>query len=455
MTNWQQQPQQTPQNWQMPQQPYPQQPAVLPGPGARDYLVRLTGFGESVPSSREAAALTAAGVVEPRVQGLLVWRRTLLIVITPLLLLAFILSAYQCTVSMGQDMSEFETGLGKFLEWLSPITLLALLVSALIVIGWWTETGRSTRILFWSWLVATVTPLVTALVPLSWQWDFTAMGAADFESSNGYRSESVEEIQGYADLYSGTLGMASVLAYSIGLLPVIVGLVSGVLRGARRTKSVFPSSIVPGWFVVIAGPFYSVILLTVFAIIAPMLGNALLAVGALILATAPLLNLLFMRSFTRPISRAEAAPLFYRSSFLSIGVSILGMVLLGIYLFTAEVHGVAVLGSSSASEEGTAWFSYLSLSQAGVGLVARYFFTTLVMAFLFARLVYRESHEITSMTPDVREELVEDMQGLRRFAGESAVTRAGAVSAPASSAPSVPWTIRQPDTTARPPQYPQ
>lgn len=40
MTNWQQQPRQTLQNWQMPQQPYPQQPAVLTGPGARDYLVR-------------------------------------------------------------------------------------------------------------------------------------------------------------------------------------------------------------------------------------------------------------------------------------------------------------------------------------------------------------------------------------------------------------------------------
>lgn len=441
-------------NWQMPTQHYPQQLTALPGPSVRDFVVRLTGFGASVPSPRETAALSAAGVVEPQVQGLLVWRRTLLIVITPLLLLAVILSVYQVTVTTTQDRSEFMTGLGRFLAWLSPITLLALPVGALIAIGWWTGTGRSTRILFWSWLVATVAPLAKALLPLSWQWDFAAMGASDFESLNGYRPQSVEEIQEYADIRSGILGMLGVIEYSVALLPVIVGLVSGVLRGARRTKSIFPSSIVSGWFVIIAGPFYSIILLTMFAIIAPMLGNALLAAGALILAAAPMLNLLFMRNFTRPISRKEAAPLFYRSSILSIGVSALGLALLGIYLFTAEVSGTRVLGSVSTVEDDDAWFSYLDVSQAGVGLLARYFFTTVVMVFLFTRLVYRESNEITSMAPDVRAEIVEDMQGLRGFAGKTAVTPAGAVSAQPGPAASGPWTLQRSDAAARPPQFP-
>lgn len=458
MTNWQQHTQQTPPNWQMPQQPYPQQPAPLPGPGARDYLVRLTGFGESVPSPREAAALTAAGVVEPRVQGLLVWRRTLLIVITPLLLLAFILSAYQCVVSMTQDISEFMTGLGKLVEFLTPVTFLAIPVSALISIGWWTEAGRSTRILFWSWLVATIVPLLTALVPLSWRIDFEKVGAQGYAFDYGYSPDMIqnaEEVQIYSDFASGVMGISSVVSYTVALLPVLVGLVGGVIRGARRTKSVFPSSIVPGWFIIIAGPFYSVILLTVFAIIAPMLGNSLLAAGALILSVAPLLNLLFMKNFTKPMSRTEAAPIFTRSSSLSIGASLVGLVLLCIYLFTADISGMDLIGSTSDAESGNAWFSYLNVSQTGVGTIARYFFTTLIMSFLFARLVYREAHEFTHMSTEVREELIEDMQGLRRFAGESTVTRAGAVSVPPSSVPAVSWTNRQSGTNAGPPQYPQ
>lgn len=396
-----------------------QQASVLHGPGVRDYVVRLAGFGESTPSPRESAALDQAGVTESRVRSLLVWRRTLLIVITPLLLLAFILNLYNTVLRMNSDIAEYLTGVGYLQLWLPTVTLLAFPVSAVIAIGWWTESRRSTRILLWSWGVATVTPLLVALVPMSWVYDFQGLGASDFEYFNGYEADPSQDADAVADLADSNAlgyGMLSTLSYAVGLLPVIVGLVSGVLRGARRTKGMFPSSIVPGWFVVIAAPFYAAILLTMFAVIAPVLGNGLLAVGVLVLALAPLANLLFMKTFTRPMARSVAEPVFFRSSVVSLAVGAVGGLLILVFLLTGEVHGTRILGSTTEGED-AAWFSYLDIIQAAIGLIARYYFTTLVMSFLFARLVFRESREIVSMEPQVRAELVEDMEGLRRFAG--------------------------------------
>ncbi|WP_297004323.1 hypothetical protein [uncultured Corynebacterium sp.] len=189
MTNWQQQPQQTPQNWQMPQQA-PHQ-GTLPGPGVRDYFVRLTGFGDSVPSPREVAALTAADVVEPRVQNLLVWRRTLLIFAIPFLLLSLILSICRAVDYSTGGSADFDTGIGMFLTWISPILFLVLLLGATIAAVRWVEAGKMTRILFWSWVVATAVPLIAALVPMSRQFDFDKLGEAQFESIYGYEADIV------------------------------------------------------------------------------------------------------------------------------------------------------------------------------------------------------------------------------------------------------------------------
>lgn len=434
----------------------------------------MSAFNKVKVSPKEQAVLQQTGVPEPAVQRLLTWRRSALIFVLPLLIVAVALSLFDAYQEVSGEglLAEYSTTLGIICTWLPPVTMLFLPIGAVAAIVWWTEARKSTSVLIGTWAIATVMPLVTALVPMEWRWEIERMGEDDARANNlsllemlGYspseadeflRSPNVQaefqaEIETMTTANGLTMGMLSAVNFTIILMPVIIGLVNGVLRGALRTKITFPSTIVPGWFVVIAAPFFTLVLCTMFAIVSPILGSGLASIGILLVAVAPLTILFFVKKITRPMSRSEAAPISFRATVLSLSVSLVGLVLLGYYLFTGEVYGMSVLGSTDAANDGEALFSYVNLGQSAVGLIARFQFTMVIMVFLFTRLAYREGYELAVMPNATRQEHVSDMRQLQRFVTGVPVQSGVPTRA---DAPAQPGALRSSEAPTTPPSNP-
>ena len=59
-------------------------------------------------------------------------------------------------------------------------------------------------------------------------------------------------------------GIAYGAEYLITLLPTVFSLVPGIQRSCLRVKTLLPQSILPGWFLVAACPFYAMVMLVIF-----------------------------------------------------------------------------------------------------------------------------------------------------------------------------------------------
>src|SRR5437763_927352 len=81
--------------------------------------------------------------------------------------------------------------------------------------------------------------------------------------------------------------VATAVSYALTLLPVIITVPAGVLKGAGRMRFLFPAAALPGWFLLSTAPFYSIFLIVVFILIDQIVGNFLLVLGVALLAFGP------------------------------------------------------------------------------------------------------------------------------------------------------------------------
>ena len=85
------------------------------------------------------------------------------------------------------------------------------------------------------------------------------------------------------------------------LLPTVLSLVPGVQRACLRVKTLVPESMLPGWFLVAAAPFYALFLLVIFIAINQITSEPLLLISMLLLAGAPFIYVFRADVFTRPL----------------------------------------------------------------------------------------------------------------------------------------------------------
>jgi hypothetical protein len=396
----QQWPQQPQPQWE-PQQQWPQQPQqaptppLIPGPGLGTHLKRAIDWNvaEVVVTPREHQALVAAGI-EDRLQGLFAWRRSSLLIALPLLVLSVILSFVQA----GQTDTEGETGLGMFLNWLPSIGLLFIPIGAMRAIAGWTELRSTSRFLIACWLVSIVLPLITALVPLDYIYDLDAA-----------RAQAADP-----DALSAQILLVRILAavqFALVLLPVVLSVPGGVLKGAARVKSLFPSAALPGWFLVAVAPFYSLFTIVVFVLIDQIVGNGLLMVGVAILAFIPWLFVIYRNVYARPLSILEAKTELARASRAGgwlMGVAILCIV---IFMLTAKVEQFKVLGSNNND----AVFSYVDVGRTLVEVLSRSIVTTVVFCTVFLQMIYADWMAMHGLRGDIRREHDTEMMALERY----------------------------------------
>jgi hypothetical protein len=379
------------QGWQQPAQQQPQYaPPRIPGPGIGTHLKRAIDWNvaEIVATPREKQQLEALGI-EPRLHGLFVWRRSSLIVAMPLLLVGVVLAFVQAA---DVELSGFN-GLGKLWVFLPAIGLVFVPLGALGSIRSWTELRRTSKALIVCWVLSLVLPLSAALIPLDYVTDIGRLEAA----------------YGGSGVFALRLGLA--VSFALTLLPVIVSVPGGVVKGAARVKSLFPSASLPGWFLVAVAPFYSLFMVIVFVLIDQLIGNGLLLLGVGLLAFAPWLYVVYRRVYGRPLSLAEARTELARASRFGGVITLGGMLLIIIFAFTRKVGGAHVLGSSDKDSI----FTYIQVLRSLIEVLGRSIVTTVVFSSIFLTMILTDWRTMTEMRGEIKEEHDSQMRALQRY----------------------------------------
>jgi hypothetical protein len=282
---------------------------------------------QTVPvSSTEKAQLQAAGIVDDALQRFAVWRRSVLLVVIGPTLLTAILS----TVSMFKNGFEGFTGLGILLSVIETAVRYILPVIALVAALAWSRPKWSSHLLFLGWLVAFLTPFLSALVPVDWMLKLSDSG-------------KVHAVQQF--FFSWLMGF---IAYLM-LMPTVLSLLPSVLRACLRMKALLPASAVPGWFLVAGAPFYLLLWLVALVSINQLAGNLFLMLGVLLWIGAPMLYVVRADVFVRPLTSAEECRSVSNVQLLVNTVIGLAVVLLVVYLMTKKVMGLHLIGLDAES----------------------------------------------------------------------------------------------------------
>jgi hypothetical protein len=260
----------------------------------------------------------------------------------------------------------------------------------------WTELRGTSKVLIIAWIASIAIPLVVALIPLDYLVDLDQLRANDPEGAES-------TIQG--------LRLVLAIGYALTLLPVVVSVPGGVLKGAARVKSLFPSSALPGWFLVAVAPFYSMFTIVMFVLIDQIVGNGLLLLGVGLLAFGPWLFVIYRKVYARPLSLAEAKTELARASRLGGVFLISGLFFIVIFLFTAKVGQQDVLGA----DENKSIFTYLQVSRTLAEVLSRSIVATVVFCTVFLQMVYSDWQAMYGMREDIRREHDTEMMALERY----------------------------------------
>jgi hypothetical protein len=202
------------------------------------------------------------------------------------------------------------------------------------------------------------------------------------------------------------------LSYAITLLPVIITIPSGVIKGAGRVKFLFPAAGLPGWFLVSVAPFYSIFMIVLFVLIDQAVGNGLLLLGVGLLAFSPWLFVLRRRTYGRAMSIAEARAELPKAGRLGGIVTAAGFCLIVLFLLTAKVEGMKVVGTG----EHDGVFTLVQVGRTGIELFGRNLVTAVVFCIIFLSMVFAEWRSAKELSPEVQAEHDMEMHALRRYA---------------------------------------
>jgi len=312
------------------------------------------------------------------------------------------------------------TDFGKLWSYLPSIGLVFAPIGVVVVLATWTEMRRTSKLLTVCWTLSIVIPLFAALVPLHYVVDLGALNATGLGGAGDLGGlGDLGGTDGGSGIPADTVSNSFVLVARIGLainfatllLPTVVSVPGGVVKGAARIKSMFPAASLPGWFLVGVAPFYSLFMVVVFVLLDQLVGNGVLVLGVALLAFTPWLYVIYRKVYTRRLSSREAHAELSRASRLGGYILISGVVVVAIFLMTATVAGEDVLGSKSDA----AMFTYLQIGRTLVEVIGRSLMTTVVFSMIFVHMVFAEWRSVATTSAEARAEHDAEMQTLQRY----------------------------------------
>jgi hypothetical protein len=181
-----------------------------------------------------------------------------------------------------------QTWFGDLADRLWLLSFYAMPASALLALLLWARPRASRAILVAGWCASFLVPVAIALTPWSW-WTVEPPPPTTRAARLLRQYERMAE------------GLAWSNYYLFVLSPAVLALVPGLLRACVRIKRLLPESVLPGWFLVAAAPFNSLLVLVTVVALAQVAPSPLLVAGMLLWLAGPLAYLARARTFTRPL----------------------------------------------------------------------------------------------------------------------------------------------------------
>lgn len=316
----------------------------------------------SIPNEQEYAKL---GGRSETLQKYAVWRRTNLFVASPSVLLSMILGFVDYGVNLKADVHGVMNGWGNFLGFMTEFADLVLLLAILCTAFLYDRILRSTHILRNGWIISIVFPFLPYIFPLEMMV-----------------SKWVVEQNTVDVLFNAKVQLA--LVYAIDMLPIIITIPGSALRACLKVRNLFPNSSLSGWILVIMSPFYSLVVLIAFVMVTQIAGTGLLLVGTVLLVCKPLVYMIWGTLFV-DVHSPEVEKKIKILQNVSLGIGLLAIVMIFMWLVTADVGGVRPLGDCE-----TCLLSYASGIRLLFEYVGRALVTTVVFCDFVVSMVLRD-----------------------------------------------------------------
>lgn len=360
------------------------------------------------PTKRENAKLEAAGVQQPVLRSYLAWRRGLLLFTLVATILHTALATWRATESddtpnivdtiseaieeaahealpLPQEKDEEQeespaapteeptakepsTKFGEFAEYVDLAAMYALQVAAIIVLLLWSRWRLSFFIMAAAFVFSFVAPLLISFCPWSW-WGYE-------DPVYSLEKEPLEWLVSTAE------GLKEGAEYLLMLLPTVLSLVPAVQRACVRVKMLLPQSMLPGWFLVMASPFYALFLLVVFVALVQIDSTPMLIGGFFLFVAAPLIYPFTARFYTRPLATDDDYQRIRNVQRVVGLITAASGVCFLIFLATQTIAGVKLLGTDTAKS----LIVPLDLVEFALEVLSRSMFVTALGADLFMRM---------------------------------------------------------------------
>jgi hypothetical protein len=313
-------------------------------------------------------------------QRQLAWRRsTLVLVITFTSLTAAIDTATRVVVGphvsfdfvLRIDPEEGpaqQTWFGDLGDLLWLLSFYAMPAAAVLALLFQARPRASSAILLVGWSAGFLVPVAIALTPWDW-WVVAAPPPTSTEARLVRQYERLVE------------GLVWGNYYLFVLSPAVLALVPGLLRACVRIKLLLPESILPGWFLVAAAPFNSLLVLVTVVALAQVAPSPLLVAGMLLWLAAPLAYLARARTFTRPLRSPQDLRGLARVQVVAWALIIASAVCLITYVATWQVFGRRLVGL----QPGTSLLRPWEVARYFLDFLGRSLFVTVLGADLLLR----------------------------------------------------------------------
>jgi hypothetical protein len=224
-----------------------------------------------------------------------------------------------------------QTWFGDLGDLLWLLSFYAMPVAAVLALLLWARPRASRSILLAGWCASFLVPVAIALTPWSW-WVVEPPPPATSAARLARQYERLVE------------GLAWSNYYVFVLSPAVLALVPGLLRACVRIKRLLPESILPGWVLVAAAPFNSLLVLVMVVALAQVAPSPLLLAGMLLWLAAPLAYLVRARTFTRPLCSPEDLRGLARVQAVAWALMVAASVCLIAYAASWQVFGLRLVG---------------------------------------------------------------------------------------------------------------